>query len=48
MADPLVEFVLEEPPQQVEDFADKSESGLVGFASTRSRPGSRLRTVPGR
>jgi hypothetical protein len=37
MADPLVEFVLEEPPQQVEDFAEALENGLVGLTSARSR-----------
>jgi phosphatidylserine/phosphatidylglycerophosphate/cardiolipin synthase-like enzyme len=37
MHDPLVEFVVEELPQQVEQLADALERGSVTLTSTRSR-----------
>lgn len=36
MADPLSEFVLEEPPHQVEQFTEALEQGSINLNSTRS------------
>jgi phosphatidylserine/phosphatidylglycerophosphate/cardiolipin synthase-like enzyme len=37
MTDPLVDFVLEEPPERVEQLADGLETGSITLAATRSR-----------
>ncbi len=37
MTNPLVEFVLEEPSEQVEQLAEALEAGLITLAATRSR-----------
>jgi hypothetical protein len=37
MTDPLVEFVMEEPSERVEQFADALANGIVVLTSTRAR-----------
>jgi len=37
LTDPIVEFVLEEPPEQVERFAAALEKGSITLAATRSQ-----------